>query len=183
MASPGGARRRSAPSTAPAVGGGGAADAAGVRLAAGAEAAAARVLGDVGGRDAVAALEALAGGVAIAADQAAAVKPEEPASARPRLVVAVPVLDDLVVLIHAVRGVVAPAAGGEREGEHGDRDERDVAGPVATALTHTASSWVWLCTLRSASATSGCETLARSLSISPSSTSITCSMSSSSSGV
>src|SRR4051794_27203291 len=101
MASPGGARRRSAPSTAPAVGRGGAADAAGARLGAGAgtDPAAARVLGDVGGRDAVAALEALAGGVAIAVDQAAAVEPEEPASAGPRVVVAVPVLDDLVVLV------------------------------------------------------------------------------------
>src|SRR3954453_12506368 len=185
MASPGGARRRSAPSTAPAVGRGGAADAAGARLGAGARAepAAARVLGDVGGRDPVAAPEALAGGVAIAADQAAAVEPEESASARPGLVVAVAVLDDLVVLVHAVRGVVVPAAGGEREGQHGNRQERDVAGPVATALTHSAPFLVSWCTLRSASTTSGCETLVRSLSISPSSTLITGSISSSDLGV
>src|SRR6478752_7973194 len=102
MASPGGARRRSAPSTAPAVRRGGAAHAAGARLGAGARAepAATRVLGDVGGRDLLAALEALTGRVAIAVDQAAAVEPEESASARPGVVVAVLVLDDLVVLVH-----------------------------------------------------------------------------------
>src|SRR3954451_18017735 len=103
MASPGGARRRSAPSTAPAVRRGRAADAARARLAAraGAEPAAPGVLGDVGGRDLVTALEALPGGVAVAADEAAAIEPEESASTGPRVVVAVPVLDDLVVLVHA----------------------------------------------------------------------------------
>src|SRR5215510_6869972 len=119
MASPRGARRRSAPSTAPAVRRGRAADAAGARLRsrARAEPAATRVLGDVGGRDPVAALELDALGVALARGQAAAVVPEvrAVAVAVEGVVVAVLVLDDLVVLVHAVRGVVVPAAGGERE--------------------------------------------------------------------
>src|SRR3954447_8014786 len=168
MASPRGARRRSAPSTASArVRRGGTADAARLGAAAGPEPAAAGVLGDVRRGDAVAALEARAGDVAVAAEGAGPVEPEERASASDRVVVAVAVLDDSVGLVHAVRGVVVPAAGGEREREHRDRHERDVAGTAATALAHSASSFsgVWW-TLRSAFTTSGCETLTCSFCIS-----------------
>src|ERR1044071_8179370 len=128
MASPRGARRRSAPSTATArVRGGGAADAARLGAAAGPAAVAAGVLGDVGGGDAVAALEARAWDVAVAAEGAGAVQPEERASTSDRIVVAVAVLDDAVVAVDAVRRVVVPAAGGERGGENRDRYEGHVA--------------------------------------------------------
>src|SRR3954451_2452827 len=163
---------------------GDAADAAAARAAGAPEAAAAGVLGDVRGRYAVAAGDARPGDVAAGV---AAVVPEEGggagAAAVDRVVVAVAVLDDAVVLVDAVRRVVA-AAGREGEREHGDGHERDVAGAAAGAFAHgTSSGVVSLWTRRRASTTSGCDTFARSLSNSSPSTASRCSISSSSSGV
>src|SRR3954463_3999840 len=95
------------------------------------EAAAADVLGDVRGRDAIPARDPGAGDVAAGV---AAVVPEERARAPAPVdaVVAVAVLDDAVVLVDAVGGVVA-AAGGEGEREHGDGHEGHIARAVATA--------------------------------------------------
>src|SRR5690349_24536877 len=76
-------------SAAPGVGGHGAADAAGARPRAGPEAAAARVLRDVRGRDAIAAAHPGAGDEARAAAHVAAVVPEVRAAAVEGVVVAV----------------------------------------------------------------------------------------------
>src|SRR3954451_23315278 len=110
----------------------------GRRARGGAEPAAAGVLGDVGGRDAIAAGEPLSREVARAVAHVAAVVPEERPAAVVGVVVAVAVLDDAVGLVDAVGVVVAPARP-EGEREHGDGDERDVAGAVAPAVRHRAS--------------------------------------------
>src|SRR4051794_10043056 len=129
-----------------------------------AEAAAAGVLGDVRAHHAITTAQAGAGDE-VATARAAAVVPEVRARAAVEgVIVAVAVLHDPVGLVDAVRGVVA-AAGREGEREYGDSDERHVAGSVATAFAHSASSFLdslWI--LRSASTTSGCDTFSRSLS-------------------
>src|SRR3954454_4428351 len=132
----------------------GTADARGARAPGGAEAAAAGVLGDVGGRDAISAGDSGARGEAPAAAHVAAVVPEERAAAVGGVVVAVAVLDDPVGLVDAV-GVVVAAARAEGEREDGYGDERDVAGAVATAFRHSASSLSWAWTVRNASTISG----------------------------
>src|SRR4051794_37443398 len=128
---------RSIPRSASGVGGD-APDAATAAAARAAEATAAGVLGDVRGGHAIASAQAHAGGVAAGV---AAVVPEERASAHAAVdaVVAVAVLDDPVVAVDAVGGVVA-TAGREREREHGDGHEGNVARAVATAFAHSFSS-------------------------------------------
>src|SRR4051794_9418888 len=148
-----------------AVGGRPATDAARAAAAAGAEAAALDVLGDVRRGHAVALGQDRAGDVAPAV-RVAAVIPEIARRAVERGVVAVAVGDDPVAAVDAVRGVVA-SAGPEREREHGDSHQGNVAGTHATAFAHSASSLLVVVDSlirRSASTTSGCETFTRSLS-------------------